>query len=230
MAPRGGDPLWCGYEAARSLVAHYPQHSCYSKLPPGTLASRCTPVVRWLQARAAVAVAYATGLRPSDLDGIRWPDLIADDTGAIMWRLPYSKGNQVGDRTQVQRLLPSDQPWCPVRALQRLEAGIEAARAAGWQGRTSEPAGRTTKVFFPNISQAVISLLMEPAGLDLRLCDFRYHEASRLWGQSHDMQVVKSGLFHRRASTSAGYVARGMTPEMRVASDPVSGIFDSVDG
>ena len=232
VAPRGGDPLWCGYEAARSLIEHYPQKSCYSKLPPGTLTSRCTPVVRWLQARAAVAVAYATGLRPSDLDGIRWPDLIADHTGAIMWRLPYSKGNLVGNRPQVERLLPSDQPWCPVRALQRLAAGIEAARVAGWQGQTSDPDsdGTVTKVFFPDISQVVISLLMKPAGLDLRLCDFRYHEAARLWEQSQDMQVVRSGLFHRRASTSAGYVARGMTPEMRVATDPVSGMFDSVDG
>ena len=232
LVPREGDPLWCGHEAVRSLVEHYPQKSCYSKLPPGTLTSRCAAVVRWLQARAAVAVAYDTGLRPSDLDGIRWRDLIADDTGAIMWRLPYSKGNRSGRRTQVERLLPSDKPWCPVTALQRLEAGLIAARAAGWQGGAADPDrdGKVTRVFFPQISQVVIGLLMKPAGLDLRLCDFRYHKAAQVWGRTQDMQAVRSALFHRRAATSAGYVARGMASETRAATDPMRGIFDGVDG
>ena len=232
VAPRGGEPLWCGYEAVRSLTEHYPQASLYSKLPPGTATSRCTPMIRWLQARAAVAVAYATGLRPCDLDGILWPDLLADATGAIMWRLPHSKGNLLGSRTQVQRLLPVDEPWCPVRALRRLETALETARAAGWQGRAAAPDrdGTVTKVFFPKMSQVVITLLMKPAGLDLRLCDFRYHRAARVWAQTQDMQIVRSSLFHRRTATSAGYVARGMTSHERAATDPVSGMFDGMDG
>ena len=226
---KGGDPLWCGYEAARSLIDHYPNQSLYSQLLPGTLTSRCAPVVRWLQARAAVAVAYATGLRPSDLDGIRWPDLFADEDGAIMWRLPYSKGNLVGRRPQVERLLPSDKSWCPASALQRLKSGLAMARAAGWQGRAANPDndGIVRRVYCPHISQVVTNLLMKPAGLDLRLCDFRYHKATEIWDRDHDMQLVRSALFHRRTATSAGYVARGMTSAMRVATDPVSGMFDN---
>ena len=229
--PKGGDPLWCGYEAARSLIDHYPNRSLYSQLLPGTLTSRCAPVVRWLQARAAVAVAYATGLRPSDLDGIRWPDLFADEDGAIMWRLPYSKGNLVGRRPQVERLLPSDKSWCPVNALQRLKSGLAMAQGAGWQGRTANPDNDdiVRRVFCPHTSQVVTNLLMTPAGLDLRLCDFRYHKATEIWDRDHDMQLVRSALFHRRTATSAGYVARGMTSKMRVATDPVSNMLDNMN-
>ena len=227
----GADPLWCGYEAARTLVQHYPQASLYTRLAPGTLTSRCTTLIRWLQARAAVAVAYATGLRPSDLDGIRWPDLRTDDTGAIMWKLPYSKGNLVGRRTQVLRLLPVDEPWCPVRALQRLESHLMTARAVGWPGPAAHPDsdGTVRRVFARNMSQIVVDRLMKPAGLDLRLSDFRYHEAAKIWARTQDMQMVRSALFHRRTATSAGYVARGMTSQQRIATDPVSGIFDSLD-
>ena len=232
VAPNGGDPLWCGHEAVRRLVEHYPQNSLASTLPPDAMMSRCTPMVRWLQARAAVAIAYATGLRPTDLDGIRWPDLLVDNNGAIMWRLPYSKGNLSGSRTQVLRLLPSDSPWCPVRALQRLELSLRAARDAGWQGRDADPDsdGVVRKVFVTNISHEVISKLMKPAGLDLRLCDFRYHEAARTWEQTRDMQIVRAAMFHRRASTSAGYVARGMTSDVRAETDPMSGMFTDMDG
>lgn len=225
------DPLWSGYEAARTLVQHYPQASLYTQLPPDTLISRCTTLIRWLQARAAVAVAYATGLRPTDLDGIRWPDLRVDDTGAIMWKLPYSKGNLVGSRTQVLRLLPVDEPWCPVRALQRLESHLKAARAVGWPGRAAEPDsdGTVRRVFARNMSQIVVDRLMKPAGLGVRLSDFRYHEAAKVWARTQDIQMVRSALFHRRTATSAGYVDRGMTSQQRIATDPVIGIFDNLD-
>ena len=70
---------------------------------------------------------------------------------------------------------------------------------------------------------------MTPAGLDLRLCDFRYHKATEIWDRDHDMQLVRSALFHRRTATSAGYVARGMTSKMRVATDPVSNMLDNMN-
>ena len=224
VARRGGDPLWCGYEAVRSLIAHFPDMSL-RRLPEGALASRCTSLIRWLQARAAVAVLYETGLRPSDLDGFRWPDLRAGDDGAIMWRLPYSKGNLSGDRVQVLLLRPSSDDWCPVRALQRLAESIRAARLAGWQGRTAEPDsdGTTRRVFCPNIGKLVTGALMEPAGVPVRPQDFRYLKAAQIWADTGDIQLLRAALFHRRAEVSMGYVARGMPAAVRAETDPLNG-------
>ena len=75
VARAGGDPLWCPYEAVRTLRRRYPNKCLPQALAQHPWASQCGSLIRWLQARAAVAVLYATGLRPSDLHGIRWGDL-----------------------------------------------------------------------------------------------------------------------------------------------------------
>ncbi len=230
----GGDPLWCGMRAVESLMAHYPCKSLVSKCPPGTLTSQCTPLIGFLRARAAVAVLHATGLRPTDLDGIRWPDLRASDDGSIMWRLPYSKGNLVGDRVQILRLQPTGDPWCPVSALTQLAHSLTQAQAAGWNDQRALPDrdGATTRVFCNRISDEITKRLMKPAGVAVRAQDFRYHKAARLWLRTQDIQQVRTALFHRSEHTSMIYVSRGLPLSQRVETDPMSGVFPDtrVDG
>ena len=232
VAPRGGDPLWCGYEAALSLAARYPDRSLYSKVAPGERTARCAPLLRWLEARAAAAVLHATGLRPTDLDAFRWPDLArGTDGSSIMWRLPYSKGNMSGGRVQVLRLVPSDQPWCPVRALERLAGSLTAVRDAGWADPAYGPDSSIGRrwVFSPRIGRELTRILLEPAGVAVRPQDFRYRTAARVWAATQDIQAVKATLFHRQAETSAIYVARGMPSETRRDTDPLSGVFESAE-
>ena len=226
VTPRGGSPLWCGYEAARTLAARYPHKSLYSHVPPEAWTSRCTPLMRWLRARAAVAVLHATGLRPTDLDGFRWADLAYSDDGCIMWRLPHSKGNVMGDRIQVLPLVPSDRPWCPVKALQALAGSLAEARAAGWSDPTASPDDGDS-VFAPRIGRSLTKALLKPAGVDVRPQDFRYRTASTVWEATGSMQAVKATLFHRQAQTSAVYVARGMPPQTRLDTDPLKDVFAS---
>ena len=158
--------MWCGYEAVKTLADRYPHKSLHSKVAVEAWGSRCDALLKWLEARAAVAVLYATGLRPTDLDGFRWHDLAADSDGTIMWRLPYSKGNREGSRVQVLRLHPADERWCAVSALRCLADSLAAARDAGW----STPAASTTaeasdqRVFRPRIAKAIPRILMEARG------------------------------------------------------------------
>ena len=164
----------------RRLVDYYPDSSLRYDNAGGDWAAHCTSLIRWLQSRTAVAVLYATGLRPSDLDAIRWHDLRTGDDGTIMWRLPYSKGNRHGDRVQVLRLAPTGEPWCPIKALRRLALSVREARTAGWQGRTAEPDsdGTVRRVFAPHIGADARRCLMVPAGVAIRPQDFRYRKAA----------------------------------------------------
>ena len=223
----GAEPLWSAFGAVRSLIERFPDRSLVSTGPPGSESAHCTPLIRWHQARAAVAVLYATGLRPGDLDGIRWPDLRENTEGEIVWRLPYSKGNLRGDRDQVLALHPVDEPWCPVKALRDLANCLKQAQAAGWavQAAAADSDGTVRRLFPPKVSADVTNRLMKPAGLDARPQDFRYRKAARVFAQTQDMQAVRSALFHRSAETSAVYVRRGLTPSERTARDPMSGIF-----
>ena len=229
VTPRGGDPLWCAYEAVRTLAARYPRKSLHSKVASEERTSRCTPLVRWLEARAAAAVLHATGLRPTDLDAFRWRDLAHEGGGPIMWLLPYSKGNLLGGRVQVLRLTPSEQPWCPVRALERLAESLAAARDAGWTDPAAGPdsdAGNQ-RVFPPRIGRALTRILLEPAGVAARPKDWRYRTAARVWAATQDIQAVRAELFHRQTETSAVYVARGMPAETRFHTDPLKDVFGS---
>ena len=232
VARSGGDPLWCGYEAARQLVAHYPETTLRSRRYTGPLTAKCTPLVRWLQARAAVAVLYATGLRPSDLDGFRWPDLRLRADGSVMWRLPYSKGNAVGDRVQILRLGPSDRPWCPVAALRRLAESLQHAYAAGWEEHPSvaDSDGAFRRVFGPRAGLGARIHLCEPAGVDVRPQDFRYRKAAEIWAETRDIQLVRSTLFHRSETVSMGYVARGLPAETRAETDPLVRVYHKAGG
>ena len=139
-----GDPLWCPQQAVATLIAHYPHRSLFSKCPPGTLTAQCSPLIRWLQARAAAAVLYATGLRPSDLNGFRWPDLRAFEDGTILFRLPYSKGNLTGDREQVLPLVPGS--GSPARrsswASERRRWRSSAATSTGIRWPSPRPTAR----------------------------------------------------------------------------------------
>ena len=223
----GGDPAWCGYEAVRQMIAHYPTFSFKLGHCPDPLISYCTPLIRWLQARAAVAVLYATGLRPTDLDGFRWPDLRVGDDGAIMWRLPYSKGNVLGDRVQVLRLEPSDSPWCPVTALTRLAASIHRACDAGWGENPSfaDSDGVVRRVFPHRPGNRAYREIIEPAGVEVRPQDFRYRMAAKLWAETRDIQMVRGTLFHRSETVSMGYVKRGLPAGTRAAIDPLSRVY-----
>ena len=224
----GGDPLWCGHEAVTQLIANYPNLNLKARYLPDPPTSHCTPLIRWLQARAAVAVLYATGLRPTDLDGIRWPDLRIGDDGAIMWRLPYSKGNLLGDRVQVLRLESSDRPWCPVTALKRLAASIQKAHEAGWEERATvaESGGTLPKVFGPRAGRSTCLYLIEPAGVNIRPQDFRYRMAAKLWAETQDIQIVRSTLFHRSEAVSMGYINRGLPARTRAQIDTMAGSYD----
>ena len=224
----GSDPLWCPKQAVATLMEHYPRKSLFSKCPPGTLTAQCTPLIRWLQARAAVAVLYATGLRPTDLDGFRWPDLRALDDGTILWRLPYSKGNPTGDRHQVEPLVPTAEPWCPVTALRQLAESLARAQQAGWSGpaAAADSDGVVRRVFCLRISDQVVHRLFKPASLDMRPQDFRYRKAAHVWHQTGgDIQAVRSALFHRNSKTSRIYVDRGLPLTMRAETDPMANVF-----
>ena len=223
----GGDPLWCPYEAVQTLQSRYPDKCLPQALAQHAWAPQCGSLIRWLQARAAVAVLYATGLRPSDLHGIRWIDLRLGDDGTIMWRLPYSKGNKAGDRVQVLRLAPTGEPWCPVTALGRLAESLREARSAGWVGATSEPDsdGIVRRVFNNAISQRTTEILLRPAGVGIRCQDFRYRKAAQAWAASRDMQMVRATLFHTEAQVSAGYVQRGLPSRLRSELDALSDVF-----
>ena len=227
VARSGGDALWCPYEAVRRLVEFFPDKTLRSDKPGHDWAYYCTPLIRWMQARAAVAVLYATGLRPSDLDGFRWGDLCAADDGRIMWRLPYSKGNRSGDRVEVMRLSPTDDPWCPVAALQRLAATVQRARAAGWTGRTAvaDSDGVVRRVFCADVGTVATKMLFVPAGVAIRAQDFRYRKAASVWAATRDMQQVRAALFHRREAASAVYVARGLPSALRAELDQLAGVF-----
>ena len=232
VKPRGGDPLWCGYEAVRQLAASYPDRTLRTSYLPGPQTGRCKPLIRWLQSRAAVAVLYATGLRPSDLDGFRWPDLRLDADGNIMWRLPYSKGNTLGDEMQVLRLGRTDRPWCPAAALERLASTIIKAHLAGWDERPAAPDsdGVVRRVFGPRAGTIAHLYLMEPAGLDIRPQDFRYRMAAKIWADTLDIQMVRSALFHCSETVSMGYVARGLSNEARAEVDPLAGAYRGLRG
>ena len=223
----GGDPLWCPYEAVRTLQQRYADKCLPQALAQHPWAPQCGSLIRWLQARAAVAVLYATGLRPSDLHGIRWTDLRVGGDGTIMWRLPYSKGNKTGDRVQVLRLTPTGEPWCPVTALGRLAESLREARSAGWVGATSEPDsdGIVRRVFNNAIGRRTTEMLLRPAGVDIRCQDFRYRKAAQAWATSRDMQMVRATLFHSEAQVSAGYVQRGLPSRLRSELDALSGVF-----
>ena len=223
----GSDPLWCPYHAVRTLRQHYPNKCLPAALVNHPWASQCGPLIHWLQARAAVAVLYATGLRPCDLHGIRWTDLRLTDDGALMWRLPYSKGNKTGDRVQVLRLVPTSEPWCPVTALRRLADSLREARNAGWRGDVSEADsdGRVRRVFNNDIGRTATLMLFEPAGVDIRCQDFRYRKAADAWAASGDMQTVRATLFHSEAQVSARYVQRGLPSRLRAELDALSAVF-----
>ena len=230
VARRGGDPNWCGYEAVRRLIAHYPDMSIVARYRSGALTSRCKSLIRWLQARAVIAVLYATGLRPTDLDGFRWPDLRLGADGHVMWRLPYSKGNIVGDRLQVLRLAPSDRPWCPVRALQDLASSIQQARDAGWEEQPAEPDsdGAVRRVFGPRAGRNALRYLMEPSGVDIRPQDFRYRKAAQIWEETLDIQMVRAALFHLSEAVSMTYVARGLPAKVRAEIDPLARLYHNI--
>ena len=232
VARRGGDPLWCGYEAVRKLIDQYPNLSLRTRYCMGDLASHCTSLIRWLQARAAVAVLYATGLRPTDLGGFRWNDLRAADDGSIMWKLPYSKGNLTGDRVQVLRLSPIEQAWCPVRALQTLASSVEQAREAGWeeQPAMSDGDGAARSVFGSRVGRGAHRYLMGPAGLAVRAQDFRYRKASEVWEATGDIQQVRAVLFHKSEVVSMGYVARGLPAAARAELDPLARLYHTGGG
>lgn len=221
---RGGDPLWCGYEAARQLVDRYPETTLRSRFYTGPLTANCTPLIRWLQARAAVAVLWVTGLRPTDLAGFRWPDLRLRADGSIMWRLPYSKGNAVGDKVQIVSLDPSDLPWCPVTALKRLAASQQLACDAGWEEHPSvaDSDGVFRRVFGPKPGMGVRDNLCLPAGVDIRPQDFRYRKAAEIWAETEDIQRVRTALFHSSETVSMGYVARGLPAQVRAEIDPLA--------
>ena len=227
VARRGGDPLWCPHEAARALTIRYPNKCLPQALAAHPWALHCGSVIRWLQGRAAVSVLFATGMRPADLRGIRWNDLRLDDDGALMWRLPYSKGNKTGDRVQILRLEPTTEPWCPVTALRRLADSLREARSAGWLGTTAQPDsdGIVRRVFPNDIGHDTIRVLLRPAGVDVRCQDFRYRKAAKVWAETRDMQMVRAVLFHREARDSAGYVQRGLSSPMRAELDALSGVF-----
>ena len=125
-------------------------------------------------------------MRPSDLRGIRWNDLRLGDDGALMWRLPYSKGNKTGDRVQILRLEPTTEPWCPVTALRRLADSLREARSAGWLGTTAQPDsdGIVRRVFPNDIGHDTIRVLLRPAGVDVRCQDFRYRKAAKVWAET----------------------------------------------
>ena len=227
VARRGGDPLWCGYEAVRSLIDHYPHLSLRTRYYMGDLTSHCTALIRWLQARAAIAVMYATGLRPTDLEGFRWDDLRTADDGSIMWKLPYSKGNLMGDRVQVLRLSPIEQAWCPVKALQALASSMEHAREARWprHPELSDTGEAATSVFGPRAGREAHRYLMGPADLDVRAQDFRYRKASEIWEETGDIQQVRAVLFHKNEKVSMGYVARGLPASARAELDPLARLY-----
>ena len=223
----GGDPLWCPVEAVRTLQEHYADRRLPQALAQHPWALHCGSLIRWLQARAAVAVLYAIGLRPCDLYGIRWSDLRVGADGTIVWRLPSSKGNKTGDRVQVLRLAPTGEPWCPVTALGRLAESLREARSAGWVGATSEPDsdGIVRRVFNNGIGRCTAEILLRPAGVDIRCQDFRYRKAAQVLAASRDMQMVRATLFHSEAQVSAGYVQRGLPSRLRSELDALSGVF-----
>lgn len=227
VAPGGEDALWCPYEAVRRLVEFFPDKRLHPRKPDSGWPASCTTLIRWLQCRAAVAVMYATGLRASDLDALRWTDLRATKDGAILWRLPYGKGNRSGDRIQVLRLPPADKPWCPVAALQRLADSIQMARAAGWTRRTAaaDSDAVVRRVFCTFLGKAIVDRLLVPAGVPVRPQDFRYRKAADVWATTRDMQQVRASLFHSRETASAVYVARGMPASVRAELDQLSGVF-----
>ena len=214
------------------MVARYPETTLRSSDDTGPLTANCTPLIRWLQARAAVAVLYATGLRPTDLDGFRWPDLRLSADGSVMWRLPYSKGNAVGDRVQILRLEPSDRPWCPVAALTQLAASLQLACEAGWAELPSvaDSDGVFRRVFGPKAGHGVREHLCLPAGVDVRPQDFRYRMAAEVWAETRDIQLVRSTLFHRSETVSMGYVARGLPALVRAEIDPLARVYHKAGG
>ena len=224
---RDEHPHWSGYEAVRRLAAHYPRMTLKTHYRPGPRSARCKPLVRWLQSRAAVAVLYATGLRPTDIEGFRWPDLRFDGDKNVMWRLPYSKGNPVGDDIQVLRIERTGRPWCPVAALEQLAFALMSAWFAGWD---EDPApadndGVVRRVFPARAGTVAHLYLIEPAGLDIRPQDFRYRMAAKVWTDTLDIQMVRSALFHRSAAVSMRYVSRGLPNQVRAALDPLAGAY-----
>ena len=121
--------------------------------------------------------------------------------------------------------MPTDEPWCPVTALQQLARSLTLARQAGWHGpaAAADSDGVTRRVFCPNISDQMTRLLFKPAGLDMRPQDFRYHKAVQVWAQTGgDIQAVRSALFHRSSKTSRIYVDRGLPLAMRAETDPMA--------
>ena len=221
------DPLWSGYEAVKKLAAHYPDKTLKTHYRPGPRTARCKPLVRWLQSRAAVAVLYATGLRPTDIEGFRWPDLKFDADGNVMWRLPYSKGNPVGDQMQVLRIERTGRPWCPVAALEQLASALIRVPFAGWEEDPvpTDSDGVVRRVFPARAGTVAHLYLIEPAGLDIRPQDFRYRMAAKVWTETLDIQMVRSALFHSSEAVSMRYVSRGLPNQVRAELDPLAGLY-----
>ena len=125
----------------------------------------------------------------------------------------------------------------------RISPGARCAPSNAWQGRSPRPetpAGPTPQAVRtaasgsggcsrPESERELTRILLEPAGVAVRPQDFRYRTAAKVWAATQDIQAVKATLFHRQAETSAIYVARGMPPETRRDTDPLSGVFESAE-